>query len=642
MLLPDGGHTLPDHCTDGQKDDGESDVDCGGGTCASCTGNRTCTSGTDCSSTMCTGGLCTYPSDTDGIKNGSETDVDCGGDPPTPRCGTGKMCISGGDCVDGVCGANKTCSAPSPTDGVKNGGETDVDCGGGVAPVPPVVDAGAADAGPVSDAGVVKNKGVISGLFTPQIVDGGTTTEPSDGAPPCAQGKACLVDGDCATLACAPSTRTCVPTSATDGFKDGNETDVDCGGTGGAPPCPSGDACLVTTDCASDVCTKDVCAVATSSDGVKNEGETDIDCGGPNAPSCPPGKLCLQHGDCSSDGCEESGHCALAPSCTAPHGGYSCGVGETGNAGAVHDSCCISLPVTGYPSGDFLLDKYPITAGRMRQFIDRNNGNVRAWIQAHYPPGWDTTWDGWIPGGYTDGTGDASTMGNGVYTNLGPLNYGTFGAGNEGCDVSNIGARTYRLTDAENALFGDVQEYTQDILDEKALNCVTTMMLMAFCAWDGGHLATAAELNYAWTGGQARTYPWGNTPVPSGYNNAYGDQLSAEAQGPNALNPKGGDVTRTALFYNYWWPTEIDQNDQSVYIPAPGRFPNNAGPFGHMDLAGLAMEITSTITGANGTDPTQRIATWSPSGSWEVHAIGTAFNFPMTNKYLAGIGRCAR
>jgi trimethyllysine dioxygenase len=35
------------------------------------------------------------------------------------------------DCTGGDCGANRTCSAPSATDGVKNGGETDIDCGGG-------------------------------------------------------------------------------------------------------------------------------------------------------------------------------------------------------------------------------------------------------------------------------------------------------------------------------------------------------------------------------------------------------------------------------------------------------------------------------------------------------------------------------
>jgi formylglycine-generating enzyme required for sulfatase activity len=638
-LLPDGGHSLPDHCTDGQKDDGESDVDCGG-SCAGCTGNRTCSSGSDCSSTVCTAGLCTYPSPTDGIKNGSETDVDCGGDSSNPRCASGKTCLGNSDCQSLICGTNKTCSAASPTDGVKNGGETDVDCGGGVS-VAPVVDAGSpADAGGV-DASIQPKLIVVAA-----VTDGGaTTTVPSDGAPACGQGKACLVDGDCQSVACSPTARTCVPASATDGFKDGSETDVDCGGSGGAPACPSGDMCLVAGDCLSVVCTKDACAVATSSDGVKNEGESDIDCGGPNAPSCPAGKVCAQHSDCSSDGCDDSGHCALAPSCTQAHGGYSCGAGETGDPNAVHESCCTALPVTGYPSGTLLLDKYVITAGRMRQFVTRTNGNIRGWIQAHYPPGWDTTWDGWLPGGYSDGAGDATTTGNGVYTNLGPINYGTYGGGNEGCFVTGPGARSYRLPDAINVTFSnDTQQYTQDIEDEKAQNCVTAMMLMAFCAWDGGRLASNAELEYAWFGGNAgNTYPWGASPVPGGYTSAYGDQLSAEGQGSGAIYPPGTNVTYASNWYNYWWPTELAANDQTVYIPAPGRFTKNVGPFGHMDLAGVGMEITSTFTGTAGQSPTSRIATWSRAGSWEGHQVGyVGFAFPMSNKYLAGMGRCAR
>lgn len=70
---------------------------------------------------------------TDGIQNGTETDIDCGGSCPA--------CIVEPSCTDGVkngtetgvdCGGN--CPAcvvePSCTDGAKNGVETGVDCGG--------------------------------------------------------------------------------------------------------------------------------------------------------------------------------------------------------------------------------------------------------------------------------------------------------------------------------------------------------------------------------------------------------------------------------------------------------------------------------------------------------------------------------
>ena len=73
------------------------------------------------------------PTCSDGIKNGNETDVDCGGSCPT-KCAAGLMCITGGDCQGGVCSGNHLCAAPSCADMVKNGTETDVDCGGGICP----------------------------------------------------------------------------------------------------------------------------------------------------------------------------------------------------------------------------------------------------------------------------------------------------------------------------------------------------------------------------------------------------------------------------------------------------------------------------------------------------------------------------
>src|SRR5688572_26541007 len=43
----------------------------------------------------------TAPTCSDGIRNGSESDVDCGG--TCSKCGTGRMCGGAGDCGSGVC-----------------------------------------------------------------------------------------------------------------------------------------------------------------------------------------------------------------------------------------------------------------------------------------------------------------------------------------------------------------------------------------------------------------------------------------------------------------------------------------------------------------------------------------------------------
>jgi hypothetical protein len=62
-----------------------------------------------------------------GIKDGNETDIDCGGS--CRKCGTGKTCQGPADCASGYC-KNQVCTVPTCSDNVKNGTESDVDCGG--------------------------------------------------------------------------------------------------------------------------------------------------------------------------------------------------------------------------------------------------------------------------------------------------------------------------------------------------------------------------------------------------------------------------------------------------------------------------------------------------------------------------------
>src|SRR5580704_2994827 len=66
-------------CTDGIKNGMETDVDCGGPTCAPCAAGKACTVAVDCSTGACISDVCRVPTCTDGTKDGNETDVYCGG-----------------------------------------------------------------------------------------------------------------------------------------------------------------------------------------------------------------------------------------------------------------------------------------------------------------------------------------------------------------------------------------------------------------------------------------------------------------------------------------------------------------------------------------------------------------------------------
>jgi len=83
--------------------------------------------GTTCPTGTCNAaGVCqaTGPSCTDGIKNGTETDIDCGGScTTTATCDDGGGCVAGTDCDSGVCGTDNKCAIPACGDGVIRGTE---------------------------------------------------------------------------------------------------------------------------------------------------------------------------------------------------------------------------------------------------------------------------------------------------------------------------------------------------------------------------------------------------------------------------------------------------------------------------------------------------------------------------------------
>jgi hypothetical protein len=138
-----GGVCELEICMNGAMDPGETDVDCGGTCAAGCDTDEMCVVSADCASLVCgTGGLCATPPCAciaagcfDGVRNGDETDADCGGS-CMANCADTLMCLSMADCISGVC-TGGICRGATCMDGVRNGMETDVDCGGaGLMPCP--------------------------------------------------------------------------------------------------------------------------------------------------------------------------------------------------------------------------------------------------------------------------------------------------------------------------------------------------------------------------------------------------------------------------------------------------------------------------------------------------------------------------
>jgi hypothetical protein len=202
-------------CSDSIQDGDESDVDCGG-SCSPCDDGKGCAVATDCKGGSCaTSGLCapaTCAASPFCKRDGSQCPLAC----------AGKACSADSDCASGACDAlERVCNAPPYcSDGVQNEDETATDCGGSCAPL----------------------RG-------------------------CAVGDACIVDADCANGACVSGACADVPRNCIDGSLDGDETDVDCGGScAPALECDDGKACAAGVDCKSAICNGGLCGTGQTCD----------------------------------------------------------------------------------------------------------------------------------------------------------------------------------------------------------------------------------------------------------------------------------------------------------------------------------------------------------------------------------------
>lgn len=170
---------------------------------------------------------------------------------------------------------------------------------------------------------------VVDGCHTCANAEGGSICLPKtvgevctvgfcDGAGTCVE---CLVDAHCISSAGRCEQNKCI--TCTDTFKNGDETDIDCGGTQCAP-CTQGKNCLATNDCLSAFCIDGVCC----------DSACDVVCAACNVPGFV-GECAFveKYGEDMSYGAGEACTAAEGEACTG--GGFCSGaVGKTCAANA--------------------------------------------------------------------------------------------------------------------------------------------------------------------------------------------------------------------------------------------------------------------------------------------------------------------
>jgi formylglycine-generating enzyme len=362
----------------------------------------------------------------------------------------------------------------------------------------------------------------------------------------------------------APSSSTAPPPSPATG--DASDVGVEAGTDAGAPPVDGGDDASPPPP------------PPPWADGIKNGTETDVDCGGGDivTPRCKPTKTCASAADCTTAHCAAGACALLAPSCTGAAGTSSCGL-------AGDESCCASLPVPGgsynrfsdpaYPGtvATFRLDRYQITVGRLRAFLEAKGGNPKGAPPAPgagaHPKvansGWRASFNTRLPASWLE-----------INDRLGAAGCA------KGGDNTDGGAATWTAAPGP--------------YESLPITCIDWYTLFAFCAWDGGRLPTDLEWGYAAMGGsEERLYAWSQPDDPP-MNLTWGVHDSIVAA---SLWDPVNQVYKFSVGtpFRTTDPATGKVIDGPAHISPPGR-KTGYGKWGHADLTGNVLEFLLDTT----------------------------------------------
>ncbi len=182
--------------------------------------------------------------------------------------------------------------------------------------------------------------------------------------------------------------------------------------------------------------------------------------------------------------CQGESCCA---STRVPGGTFMMGRGDTGTDACPDRESCYpeEQPEHEVTLDAFYLDKYEVTVGRFREFVEQYYGTAPTAGAGAHPSipgtGWDSAWNAELPA-------DEATL------------------------VTSLNC------------FATYQKWTNEVGDNEAkpIDCVSWYEAFAFCIWDGGRLPTEAEWEFAAAGGdENRLYPWGATAPDCALANSY-------------------------------------------------------------------------------------------------------------------------